>query len=250
MKLTSVAAMVNHIPKYKTLVVRAEREPHDLREELGRFPCVRVSIHGTPDNLSALSDYPGIEEVSLRSCEILDLSALHGLSYLRRLEVGFGPLSGVELGFCSSTLEFLALSRLRRLKDLSTLPLLPKLEHLGLSHIHSFVPPDFRKFPNLRQLSIWNTDWQSLDWLVHLPHLETLHISQIKVEDKDWKPILGLKRLRHLHGMQNVFRSSACKEFAQLRPDVRVDQGIPVDLAGHPQTKELMEELSKKRAAN
>jgi len=249
MILTSVAAMVNYIPKYKTLIVLAERERHDLREELNRFPCVRVSINGTPDNLAALSDHQEIEEVSLRSCDLLDLSALHGLSRLRRLDVSFGPLSNLELSFCSCTLEVLALSRLRRLKDLSTLPFLPKLEHLVVSHIHSFVPPDFRMLPNLRQLSIWNTDWQSLNWLVNLPHLETLHISQIKVEDKDWKPILGLKRLRHLHGMQNVFRSSACKEFAHLRPDVRVDQGIPVDLERHPQTKEFLEELSKKRTA-
>ena len=241
--------MVNHIPKHKTLVVLAERERHDLREELHRFPCVRVSINGTPDNLAALSDYPEIEEVSLRSCDVSDLSALRGLSRLRRLDVAFGPLSSLELSFCSSTLEFLALSRLRRLKDLSTLPLMPKLEHLVVSHIHSFVPPDFRLFPNLRQLSVWNTNWQSLNWLVHLPHLETLHISQIKVEDKDWKPIPGLKRLRHLHGMQNVFRSAACKEFIELRPDVRVDQGIPFDLEKHPQTKEFLEELSKKRTA-
>jgi len=249
MNLASVAAMVNHIPKYKTLVVLAERERHDLREELNRFPCVRVSINGTPDNLAALSDHPEIKEVSLRSCDLLDFSALLGLSRLRRLDVAFGPLSSLELSFCSSTLEFLALSRLRQLKDLSTLPLLPNLERLAVTHIHAFAPPDFRMFPNLRQLSIWNTDWQSLNWLVHLPHLETLHISQIKVEDKDWKPILGLKRLRHLHGMQNVFRSSARKEFVQLRPDVRVDQGIPVDLEKHPQTKEFLEELSEKRTA-
>jgi len=131
---------------------------------------------------------------------------------------------------------------------LSTLPLMPKLEHLAVSHIHSFVPPDFRLFPNLRQLSIWNTDWQSLNWLVHLPHLQTLHISQIKVEDKEWKPLLGLKQLRHLHGMQNVFGSAACKEFIQLRPEVRVDQGIPVDLEKHPQTKAFLEKLSKTRA--
>ena len=236
----SVAAMINHLPKYKILVVLAEREHHDLREELNRFPCVSVSIHGTPDNLVALRDHPELQEVSLQSCNVPDLSVLHGLPGLCRLDVAFGPLSSVELSFCSNTLEFLALSRLRHLKDLSKLPLLPKLEHLIVNHIHSFVPPDFRRMPNLRDLSIWNTDWRSLDWLVHLPHLETLHISQIKVEDQDWKPILGLKRLRHLHGMQNVFRSSACKEFMRLRPDVRVDQGIPVDLEKYPRTKEFL----------
>src|SRR5262245_10874980 len=110
--------MVNHIPKYKTLVVLANRAPHDLRVELNRFPCVRLSIHGTPDNLAAISDHPKIEEVSLHSCEMSDLSALSGLTRLRKLDVAFGPLSSVNLDFCSKTLEFLALARLRRLKDL------------------------------------------------------------------------------------------------------------------------------------
>lgn len=75
-------------------------------------------------------------------------------------------------------------------------------------------------------LSIWNTEWQSLDWLQNLPKLEALHISQIKVADGDWKPILDLPQLGFLHGMKNVFRSTAFKEFQKLRPDVRIDQGF------------------------
>jgi Leucine-rich repeat (LRR) protein len=172
-----------------------------------------------------LSDYPDIEDLSLRSCDVSDLSALQGLSRLRRLSVAFGPLSSLDLKFCGGVLEFLGLSRLRRLKDLSTLPLMPKLEHLVVTHIHSYTLIfDFQLFPNLRQLSIWNTDWRSPSWLSHLPGLETLHISQIIVEDKDWKPILSLARLRHLHGMQSVFGSVARKEFVRLRPEVRIDQ--------------------------
>ena len=238
--------MVNHIPKDKTLVVLAEREPHDLRVELERFPCTRVSIHGTPENLAALSEHAEIEDVSLQRCDISDLSALQGLSRLRRLNVAFGPLSSVELSFCRDTLEFLALARLRRLKDLSTLPLMPRLEYLVINQIHSFAPPDFHSFPNLRQLSIWNTEWASLNWLSHLPQLETLHISQVKVADQDWKPIVDLTHLRHLHGMKSVFRSGSAKEFSRLRPDVRVDQGIPANLERHPQTKEFLEELGRK----
>lgn len=237
--------MVNYIPKYGILVVvttrmaGASQTPHDLRVELSRCPCVRVSIRGTPDNLAALSDYPKIERLTLDRCDIPNLDAVQGLSRLRE--------SSVDLSFCSGTLEMLELTRLRRLKDLSKLPLMPKLEYLEISHIHSLVPPDFRSFPNLRHLSIWNTEWQSLSWLAHLPVLETLHISQIKVKDKDWKPILNLKRLRHLHGMQNVFHSAACKEFMRLRPDVRVDQGIPASPEKDPHAEEFMEKLLKKK---
>lgn len=241
-------AMVNHIPKYKTLVVQAERERCDLSLELSRFSITRIKIYGTPENLSALNDYPTIEEISLCRCKIHDFDALHGLSRLRRLSVAFGPTSSLDLNFCSGTLEFLQLSSLRRAKDLSTLPLMPRLEHLELNHIHSFIPPDFRLFPNLRFLSIWNTDWNSLDWLLHVPRLEVLHISQIKVRDHDWKPILKLPHLRELHGMQNAFRSAARKELTQLRPDILIDRGITVDLEKYPQTKEFLEELSKKRA--
>jgi len=37
----------------------------------------------------------------------------------------------------------------------------------------------------------------------------------------------------------------ACEEFMRLRPDVRVDQGIPVDLEKNPELKEFLEELGK-----
>jgi len=72
-----------------------------------------------------------------------------------------------------------------------------------------------------------------------------LHISQCKIGDDDWRPVLRLERLRHLHGMKNVFRAAACEEFMRLRPDVRVDQGIPVDLEKDPELKEFLEELGK-----
>lgn len=239
--------MINHLPERSALVILAEQEPHDLRVELSRFPSKRVTIYGTPENLSALSDDPEMEEVSLRKCKMVDLEALRGLSRLRRLEVAFGSLASVDVGFCRDTLESLALSRLRQLKDLSALPFMPKLEYLELSHLHGFLPPDFRSFPNLRHLSIWNTDWATLGWLEHLPTLEALHISQSKVADRDWRPILQLKRLRYLHGMKNVFKSAAFREFVQLRPEVRVDQGIPADLEKHPDVREYLETLGRNR---
>lgn len=239
--------MVNQIPKYKSLVILARREHHDLAAELKRFDCARVSIHGTPENLEALSKYPAIEEVSLHYCDVPDLNALRGLTRLRQLRVAFGTLENVDLDFCKNALGFLVLSRLRRVKDLSTLPAMPNLEHLSINHIHSFAPPNFGLFPNLRHLSVWNTEWNSLSWLAHLPNLETLHISQIKVKDQDWKPILGLKRLHHLHGMKSVFQSKACDEFIGMRPKVVVDRGIPVDLEKNPQAKEFLAELHRKQ---
>jgi hypothetical protein len=50
--------------------------------------------------------------------------------------------------------------------------------------------------------------------------------------------------------MKSAFGSAACKEFLRLRPDVRVDQGIPVDLEKRPRTKGLFEGLSEKRIGN
>lgn len=229
------------------MVVQSKREPEDLAAELKRYVCSRVSIHGTPDNLEALSDYPEIKEVSLFYCDISNLSVLNGLTKLRQLRVAFGTLVEVDLNFCRKTLELLVLSRLRRFKDLSTLPAMPKLEYLSITHIHSFNAPDFSLFQNLRHLSVWNTEWDSLNWLTDLPGLETLHISQIKVKDKNWKPVLGLKRLHHLHGMKNVFKSKAFDEFVRMRPNVIVDRGIPVDLERHPQLKAYLTKLRSRR---
>lgn len=238
--------MINHIPERSVLVVIAHDDPHDLAQELQRHPCTRLSIHGTPENLDALSEHPELEEVTLDKCECADLDALRGLTRLRQLSIAFGPLSSMDLDFCKDTLEFLQLARLKRLKDLSTLPPMPKLEHLTLSQLHGFAPPDFRNFPGLRFLSIWNTDWTTLKWLSHLPHLVDVHISQARVTDKGWEPLLELPQLRHLHGFRSVFGAAACKEFMRRRPEVRVDQGIPVDLEKHPEVKEYMDQLAKK----
>ena len=95
--------MLNYIEKDKILVVLADRDPHDLAEELARHPCRELSVHGTPANLAAINDYPDIEHVQLHGCEIADLSALSGLSQLRRLSIGFGPLASVDLSFCRET---------------------------------------------------------------------------------------------------------------------------------------------------
>lgn len=221
--------MISYIPKYKTLVVLAEKDSHDLVFELGRFPCTKIDIHGTPENLEALGDHPLIEEVSLRKNKQPDLGFLRGMKHLRRLHVAFGSLSKLDLDFCSETLEVLGLGRLKQLKDLSTLPRMPRLVDLGINYIHGFQPPDFRSFPNLSVLSICNTEWPSLDWLRHLQQLERLHISDVKVEDGDWKPILGLSQLRELQGLKYVFGATAGKEFSRLKPDIRADEGFTPD---------------------
>ncbi|PTX99276.1 hypothetical protein DB345_02550 [Spartobacteria bacterium LR76] len=62
--------MINHIPERSALVVLAEQEACDLRVELSRFPVKRVTIHGTPENLSALGEHAGLEEVGLRKCRV------------------------------------------------------------------------------------------------------------------------------------------------------------------------------------
>ena len=112
--------MVNYIPERTTLVVLDRDGPHNLRVELNRFPCAtNISIGGTPKNLSALSDFPNITSVSLSRCSIPNLRDLAGLTNLRRLDVGFGPLTDVDLDFCKAALKLVTLTRLRKLKDLS-----------------------------------------------------------------------------------------------------------------------------------
>ncbi len=51
--------------------------------------------------------------------------------------------------------------------------------------------------------------------------------------------------LRYLHGMRDVFKSAAAREYMRLRPEVRVDQGIPADLEKHPEIKEYFEALNR-----
>jgi hypothetical protein len=238
--------MINYIASHQTLVVLAEQEPHDMAEELQRHDCTNLGIHGTPANLQAIGRHPTVEDVSLTRCKVPDVSFLEGLPRLRVLNVAFGPIASVDLAFCAETLESLSLARLRKLKDLSNLPLMPRLDFLSLQHLPAFESPDFRLFPKLRHLTVWKTKWPSLKWLSQIPQIELLHISQIEVADGDWRPLLELPRLTHLHGLQSVFGAVVRKEFSRLRPEVVVDCGIPSDIDKFPRLKEFMEEEQRK----
>ena len=124
----------------------------------------------------------------------------------------------------SATLELLTFFKLSRVKDLSRLirTPMPRLKMLSIDSMRNYVPPDFKMFPNLKNLHVRNTNWPSLRWLSKLPTLEGPSIWGDKIADNDWRPLAKLPRLKELHGMHTVFRAADRKEFARLRPDVKM----------------------------
>lgn len=216
------------IPERQCLLVFAnKKDRYDLAavlKEHANEDFRILAIDGTPINMSAISDYPQIEELEISHYEGPDLKEIRGLTRLKRFFASFGHLEKIELDFCHQTLEFVWLANLRRVQDLSRLTQapMPCLQFLRINSIRRYQPPDFRLFPNLKELQIQNTDWPSFKWLSKLSSVEDLSIWGDKVADNDWRPFIKMSSLKRLHGMSTVFSAAARKEFAQLRPDVEL----------------------------
>lgn len=247
--------MVNYNATDGVLVVipRGKTDRYHLREILESAPCRSLSISlqggaGQITELDAIGDFPSIQEIHLTSLKIEDLGSIQRLPSLRSLSVAFGPLSRLDLGFCAETLEKLQLCYLRSLKDLGTLPFMPRMKHLAVRCLHGFSPPDFRNFPNVTYLDISQADWESLEGLRHLPKLRRLNIWGVKLAKADWKPLLDLPDLLNLNGMTKVFKAAARKELERLRPNLGIDRAFKVDPEDPPyrSPSEIREEARKR----
>ena len=96
---------VNYIPERLCLVLDVrKKDPYDLALLLKQYKVQQIAIYGTPNNVSAISASPQIEDVNLDRYERPDLKELQGLKKLRRFSAGFGHLVDIELDFCSATL--------------------------------------------------------------------------------------------------------------------------------------------------
>jgi hypothetical protein len=234
------------IPKEKT-------DRYSLREILESLPCRSLSISlqsgsGQVTDLDAINDFPAIQEVDFSRLPITDLGCIQKLSSLRSLTVAFGSLSRVDLDFCAGTLEKLHICYLRSLKDLSTLPFMPRLKYLELRCVHGFLPPDFRNFPNLTKLDISQSDWESLDRLSHLRKLRWINIWGLKLKTADWRPLLELPDLLNINGMAKVFKASGKNELGKMRPELGMDGHFKEDPEDPPRRSidEMMEEAAKR----
>lgn len=247
--------MVNYNATDGVLVVvpREKTDQYNLREILESAPCRRLSISlqsgsGQVTELEAIGDFPAIQDLNLTSLKIEDLSCIQRLPSLRALNLALGPLCRLDLDFCAGTLEELQISYLRSLKGLSHLPLMPRLKWLTLRHLHGCLPPDFQNFPNVTNLDVSQSDWESLDWLRHLRRLRSINIWGVKLEKADWTPLLDLPDLLNLHGMTKVFKASGRKELSRLRPDLGMDGIHKEDPEAPPKRSvtEIMEEAQKR----
>lgn len=241
--------MVNYNATDGVLVVypKEKADRYGLREILESAPCRSLSISlqdGQVTELDAINDFQNIQELHLSRLKIEDLSFLQRLPSLQSLSVAFGPLSRLDVDFCAATLVKLQIRYLRSLKELSTMPSLPRLKYLDLCNLHCFSPPDFRNFPNLTNLDVSQSDWKSLEWLRHLPKLRRLNIWGVKLEKVDWSPILELPELLNLNGMTKAFKASARNELSKLRPDLGMDGNFKDDPEDPPRRSitEIMRE--------
>jgi hypothetical protein len=164
---------------------------------LSRFPGLKqLKLQGPTKGIGVISNLTALEDLTLRSITLPDLSLLLPLTELRALDIKLGGTTDLSLLPSIGRLQYLELWMIRGLTDLSSIGRLPHLRYLFLQAL--------RRVEALPDLS--------LDVELRRVHLETMR---------------GLRDLRPL-ATAPALEQLLLVDFAHLQPeDLRCLVGLP-----------------------
>jgi hypothetical protein len=141
---------------------------------------------------------------------------------IERLEIAFcnpTTLSGIT---CLSGLRQISIYYCRFLRDISHIGNLQTLEAIALFSL----PKTEVHFSVARLLKLKDLSYTTVSGLAtirgieELPQLIRLCLSQVKVIDEDYSPIIQSKSLERVFWFGSPFKAPALKELRKLRPDI------------------------------
>jgi hypothetical protein len=196
------AAGLRHLPEsLRGLGLGAMRRPIDLRV-VARFPDLKsLYLEKHQKGIEALSGLTRLEDLTLRSITLADLSLLRPMTELRSLDVKLGGTSNLALLPEVGQLRYLELWRIRGLADVSTVGSLPHLRHLFLQTLsHVTALPDFGEARALRRIELETMKGiRDLRPLGSAPALEELLLHDMpQLQPDDLEPLVGHPTLRAL----------------------------------------------------
>lgn len=146
-------------------------------------------------NLDVLRDYPTLQELSFKDCDVIDYSPLMHLHNLKTLSII--NTEGVDFSFLRKLKNLVSLDlSFNSLRSIEFLTELTTLKYLRLSNNLISELPRLRNLPNLSQMDLRNNNIVSIEHLVGLKHLKNLYLSDNKIENIN--PIAELFELEHL----------------------------------------------------
>jgi hypothetical protein len=188
---------------------------------LGRFAGLRkLNLEGQTKGIDAISKLINLEELTLRSITLPDLSLLQPMTGLRALEIKLGGTK--DLGSLPKipSVEYLELVMVRGLTDLTPVGGLPRLRYLSLRALRRVEElPDFSMTAELRRVHMQlMKGLRDLLPLATAPALEQLLLIEMwHLEPEDLRCLVGLPHLRGLVADLGSRRKyEAVQEFLQV----------------------------------
>ena len=197
--LTSLDGL-RHLPaNLEQLGIGATKAKLDLAI-LARFPELTwLFLEGQTKHLEVISGLARLDDLTLRSITMPDLSLLQPLRRLRSLDLKLGGTHDLRLLPRVGELRYLELWMIRGLTDVSAVGQIPSLRSLFLQALRQVETlPDFRQAAELRRVRLETMKGlRDLRPLATAPVLEGVELIDMRhLQPADLAPLVGLPRLK------------------------------------------------------
>jgi hypothetical protein len=211
------------------VIIAGYHPPLDLADAITGRRFHRLHIYGKPKNLILLSTLPHLIQLRMQSTKLTDVSSITGMARLEELIYGSGSLKVCDLSFAVKTLRSLWLSRHRSLADLTPIGRCRQLRKLSLCNLPRL--DRYFELESLRRLELLQLRnlrrWPSLTGLAQAKALQRLFLDRTRIEDGAWGPLLKLKRLQYVSGLEDAFGHEVAAEFRTRRPEIETPKRSP-----------------------
>jgi len=167
---------------------------------LAKFSRLRkLYLEGQQKQFEAIGELEALEDLTLRSITLPDLSALVPLRRLTSLDIKLGGTHDLALLPRVGRLTFVELWRIRGMVDVSPLADIETLERFFLQTLKGVTAlPSFARSPNLRAVALDTMKGiTDLAPLAHAPNLERLGLIQMcQLEPEALRPFIGHRTLK------------------------------------------------------
>lgn len=156
-------------------------------------------LEGQQKDFAAVGELHALEDLTLRSITLPDLSALLPLRHLTSLDIKLGGTRDVSLLPQIGALTYVELWRIRGMEDVSSLADVPTLERFFLQTLKGVTfLPSLARSPNLRSVALDTMKGiTDLAPIADAPNLELLRLIQMcHLEPEALRPFIGHPTLR------------------------------------------------------
>ena len=209
-------------PDLERLVFGETRTPRQFSlETLRSFPrLTHLYLEKHTRDIAVVGDLSRLEELTLRSITLPDLSILQPLDRLRSLDIKLGGTKNLGLLPSIGELRYLELWQIRGLEDISMVAELTDLQYLFLQSLSRVTHlPDLSRLPRLRRVVLDTMKGiTNLGPLAAAPALEQLMLiamRQLRIEDIEC--LVGHPTLREAtFGLGSLKRNAAAQELLDI----------------------------------